>query len=216
MSNDDIIHSPRDDFENGNKDYQLDEVSSDFSSPAKRPKPHKDKNEKRRKKEKKAEKTKYKSAADEYESMDDVPEIDTLKTFTIPKRKKAKRELFEYITHDSRDFVRDVLPVLHTSLKDRSTSHYFEYSNIALVHNDDKILDYQERRKQWRQSGYSDKEISDSYAFVRSVTKLSVHVSQKNRHISFEKQYFTTNRIGIVSRFSWLLIFFLIGYDAFS
>lgn len=97
---------------------------------------------------------------------DGILEIDTLKQFTIPKRKKAKRELFETIASDSREYVQDILQVLKLSYKDRESARNFSYSRPRLIHNDQLLDEYAEKKKQMRQDGYTEKELQDVYGFL--------------------------------------------------
>ncbi|XP_064633253.1 uncharacterized protein LOC135491368 isoform X3 [Lineus longissimus] len=108
----------------------------------------------------------------DYQDLD----IDTLKKFTIPKRQKVKKGLFEELTLTSREFKNEILPIIQQNFKDRGGStQAFKYQSAQLVHNQNIMDEYQEKRKEMRVDGYSEKETADSYAFLLVFDQIELH-----------------------------------------
>ncbi|XP_074644304.1 uncharacterized protein LOC141901116 [Tubulanus polymorphus] len=96
-----------------------------------------------------------------------IIDVDSLKKFTIPKRKKSRKELLEKVGLESRQYLNDVLPLVTQSFHNPITADSaFQFTDAFLIHNDDLTTRYLERRKHMRTAGYSEKEITDSYAFL--------------------------------------------------
>ncbi|XP_051977651.1 protein TASOR isoform X2 [Xyrauchen texanus] len=85
--------------------------------------------------------------------------------FQIPRKSREKRALFQYVSMESREFT-DILQILTSSYKDSSSTGMYEYSNPRLVHNDTLEKDFMEKRKELKQDGRMEKELSESFCFM--------------------------------------------------
>ncbi|CAH1785205.1 unnamed protein product, partial [Owenia fusiformis] len=92
-------------------------------------------------------------------------EIDTLKSFTIPKKNKTKKELFENVSPKSREH-QELLGIITKSYKNKLSSKNFVYSRPVHVHNEELFKTLQAKKKFLRGEGYTDKDLSESYAFL--------------------------------------------------
>ncbi|XP_051550354.1 protein TASOR isoform X2 [Myxocyprinus asiaticus] len=85
--------------------------------------------------------------------------------FQIPRKSREKRALFQYVSTESREFT-DILLILTSSYKDSSSTGMYEYSKPRLVHNDTLEKDFMEKRKELKQDGRMEKELSESFCFM--------------------------------------------------
>ncbi|XP_048032203.1 protein TASOR isoform X1 [Megalobrama amblycephala] len=85
--------------------------------------------------------------------------------FHIPRKSKEKRALFQYVSMDSREF-SDILQILTSSYKDSSSAGTFVYSKPRLVHSEPLEKDFMEKRRELKQDGRTEKELSESFCFL--------------------------------------------------
>ncbi|XP_060713890.1 protein TASOR isoform X1 [Tachysurus vachellii] len=87
--------------------------------------------------------------------------------FQIPRRNKEKRDLFQYLSSESREFA-EILNIITSSYKDPASKGNFVYSKPRLVHNEPLEKDFIEKRKELKQDGRADKELAESFCFLLS------------------------------------------------
>lgn len=85
--------------------------------------------------------------------------------FHIPRKSREKRALFQTVSPDSREF-SDILQILTSSYKDSSSTGMFVYSKPRLVHSEPLEKDFMEKRKELKQDGRTDKELSETFCFL--------------------------------------------------
>ncbi|XP_035376057.1 protein TASOR [Electrophorus electricus] len=85
--------------------------------------------------------------------------------FQIPRRNKEKRALFQYLSSDSRECA-EILKIITSSYKDPSSTGNFVYSKPRLVHSEPLEKDFIEKRKELKQEGRTEKELTESFCFV--------------------------------------------------
>ncbi|XP_067272436.1 protein TASOR isoform X2 [Pseudorasbora parva] len=85
--------------------------------------------------------------------------------FHIPRKSREKRALFQHVSTDSREF-SDILQILTSSYKDSSSTGTFVYSKPRLVHSEPLEKDFMEKRKELKQDGRTEKELSESFCFM--------------------------------------------------
>ncbi|XP_052395598.1 protein TASOR [Carassius gibelio] len=85
--------------------------------------------------------------------------------FHIPRKSREKRALFQYVSTDSREF-SDILQILSSSYKDSSSTGTFVYSKPCLVHSEPLEKDFMEKRRELKQDGRTEKELSETFCFL--------------------------------------------------
>uniref|UniRef100_A0ABM0MEY0 Uncharacterized protein LOC102806952 n=1 Tax=Saccoglossus kowalevskii TaxID=10224 RepID=A0ABM0MEY0_SACKO len=91
--------------------------------------------------------------------------ISPMKTFVIPRKKKENKDLLQSLSLDSREYARDILPMVSQHYRERSSKSTFTYQSAYLVHNADLNREFQEKRKEMKSEGRTDKELNEHYAF---------------------------------------------------
>ncbi|KAA0712505.1 Protein TASOR [Triplophysa tibetana] len=86
-------------------------------------------------------------------------------TFHIPRKNREKRALFQDMSTDSREFA-DILQILTSSYKESSSMGTFVYSKPCLVHNELLEKDFMEKRRELKQDGRTEKELSENFCFL--------------------------------------------------
>lgn len=66
-----------------------------------------------------------------------VLEPDALKSFTIPKKHKTSKDLWETVSVNSREYSETVLPAITSSYKDRAVARNFKHISVWFTHNSD-------------------------------------------------------------------------------
>ncbi|XP_057181536.1 protein TASOR isoform X2 [Triplophysa rosa] len=93
------------------------------------------------------------------------PAEDPTRTFHIPRKSREKRALFQYVSTDSREFA-DILQILTSSYKDSLSIGTFVYSKPRLIHNELLEKDFMEKRRELKQDGRTEKELSETFCFL--------------------------------------------------
>ncbi|CAC5413043.1 unnamed protein product [Mytilus coruscus] len=70
------------------------------------------------------------------------------------------------LREDSREYQHEVLPSIVRSYRYEQSKSQYSYSKPYLVHNKRLEEQFHERKREFRQAGYSDKEIKESYGFL--------------------------------------------------
>ncbi|XP_036286698.1 protein TASOR isoform X7 [Pipistrellus kuhlii] len=112
------------------------------------------------------------------------PEKPVRRIFQIPRKSREKKALFQPLTPGSREF-EDVLNILHSSYLEPTSVTNFNYKCACLVHNELLEKEFTEKRRELKFDGRSDKELSESYAFlmvnryqVQSICEKGLQVGQ--------------------------------------
>ncbi|KAL5013859.1 hypothetical protein ScPMuIL_008129 [Solemya velum] len=87
-------------------------------------------------------------------------------SYVIPKKKREENDLLVDISFESREWLREIEPAISKSYRNPQSGSKFRYIRARQVHNEELSIMYQEMRREMKQRSYSEKEISDSYAFV--------------------------------------------------
>ncbi len=74
--------------------------------------------------------------------------------------------LFQEVTLDSREFLKDILPILTTQYRSKDASNRFTFTRAQLVHNEELTKSFIEWRKDMKDEGRTDKELTESFAFI--------------------------------------------------
>ncbi|KTG41105.1 hypothetical protein cypCar_00019362 [Cyprinus carpio] len=83
----------------------------------------------------------------------------------VPDGPMERNALFQYVSTDSREF-SDILQILSSSYKDSSSTGTFVYSKPRLVHSESLEKDFMEKRKELKQDGRTEKELSETFCFL--------------------------------------------------
>ncbi|XP_048403418.2 protein TASOR isoform X2 [Stegostoma tigrinum] len=106
------------------------------------------------------------AAESEEHGVQKTAEDHVRKSFQIPKKNKEKKELCQLVPVDSREFKQDILKILNSSCLDTSSSANFTYVKASMIHNERLEKEYMEKRKELRSEGRTEKELTESYAFL--------------------------------------------------
>ncbi|XP_072438424.1 protein TASOR isoform X1 [Chiloscyllium punctatum] len=106
------------------------------------------------------------AAESEEHGVQKTAEDHVRKSFQIPKKNKEKKELCQLVPVDSREFKQDILKILNSSYLDTSSSANFTYVKASMVHSERLEKEYMEKRKELRNEGRTEKELTESYAFL--------------------------------------------------
>ncbi|XP_071815985.1 uncharacterized protein [Apostichopus japonicus] len=98
-------------------------------------------------------------------SKEHGPRRKDMRAFVIPRKAKEK-ELLEEVSLDSNSFQKYLLPAVVQQYRDPTSRASFEYEKAFLVHNDKLNTEFQERRKEMKEDGRSDREVAEQYAFL--------------------------------------------------
>ncbi|XP_038005018.1 protein TASOR isoform X2 [Motacilla alba alba] len=87
------------------------------------------------------------------------------KNFQIPRKSREKKALFQPVLPGSREF-GDIITILHSSYLDPNSVSNFKYRKASLVHSELLEKEFTEKRRQLKDEGRLEKELSESYAFL--------------------------------------------------
>ncbi|XP_039932394.1 protein TASOR isoform X3 [Hirundo rustica] len=87
------------------------------------------------------------------------------RNFHIPRKSREKKELFQPLLPDSREF-EDILRILHSSYLDANSVSNFKYRKASLVHSELLEKEFTEKRRELKCDGRLEKELLESYAFL--------------------------------------------------
>ncbi|XP_051913894.1 protein TASOR isoform X2 [Hippocampus zosterae] len=86
------------------------------------------------------------------------------KPFQIP-RKKERKGLYQLLPPDSREF-DDLVKLLSSFYLDVSSRGTFSYSKARLIHNELLEKEFIEKRREMKQEGRTEQELTESYCFL--------------------------------------------------
>lgn len=98
-------------------------------------------------------------------SKEHGPRRKDMKAFVIPRMAKEK-ELLEEVSLDSNSFQKYLLPAIVQQYRDPASRASFQYEKAFLVHNEKLNTEFQERRKELKEEGRSDRELAEQYSFL--------------------------------------------------
>ncbi|XP_066473651.1 protein TASOR isoform X2 [Tiliqua scincoides] len=87
------------------------------------------------------------------------------KNFQIPRKSKEKKDLFQKLKLGLREF-DDIVNILRSAYLDSNSKDSFAYNQASLVHNELLEKEFVEKRRELKQDGRTDIELSESYAFL--------------------------------------------------
>ncbi|XP_029974464.1 protein TASOR isoform X2 [Salarias fasciatus] len=86
--------------------------------------------------------------------------------FQIPKKKSRERKgLFQFLPPDSREF-EDLVKIISSFYLDASSRGTFSYCKARLIHNELLEKEFIEKRREMKQEGRTDQELTESYCFL--------------------------------------------------
>lgn len=86
--------------------------------------------------------------------------------FQIPKKKSRERKgLFQFLPPDSREF-EDLVKIISSFYLDASSRGTFSYCKARLVHNELLEKEFIEKRREMKQEGRTEQELTESYCFL--------------------------------------------------
>ncbi|XP_065142092.1 protein TASOR [Paramisgurnus dabryanus] len=94
-------------------------------------------------------------------STDELPR----RNFQIPRKIKERKGLLQHLSPDSREF-EDVVKVLSTFYLDASSRGTFTYTKASLIHNELLEKEFIEKKRELKQNGRVEAELTESYAFL--------------------------------------------------
>ncbi|XP_062871377.1 protein TASOR [Trichomycterus rosablanca] len=87
------------------------------------------------------------------------------KGFHIPRKNKERRGLLQPLALDSREY-EELMKILSSSYLDASSRGSFTYTKAYLIHNELLEKEFVEKKRELKQAGRGDAELTDSYAFL--------------------------------------------------
>nr|XP_023667074.1 protein TASOR isoform X1 [Paramormyrops kingsleyae] len=101
------------------------------------------------------------SPAAQQRPADEAPRLH----FQIPRKNKERKALFQHIATGSREF-EDLVKILSSCYRDTTSAGTFSYTKARLVHSELLEKDFIEKRRELKQDGRTDKELSESYCYL--------------------------------------------------
>ncbi|KAI5095902.1 protein TASOR, partial [Silurus meridionalis] len=100
------------------------------------------------------------------------------KTFQIPRKIKERKGLLQQIMPESWEF-EELFKLLSSSYLDASSRGAFTYTKACLIHNELLEKEYIEKKRELKQAGRTDAELTDSYAFLLPDAKKTRWICEK-------------------------------------
>ncbi|KAG7323066.1 hypothetical protein KOW79_012768 [Hemibagrus wyckioides] len=100
------------------------------------------------------------------------------KTFQIPRKIKERKGLLQQLVPESWEF-EELFKLLSSSYLDASSRGAFTYTKASLIHNELLEKEYVEKKRELKQAGRTDAELTDSYAFLLPDAKKTRWVCEK-------------------------------------
>ncbi|XP_061760151.1 protein TASOR [Nerophis ophidion] len=128
------------------------------------------------------------------------------KSFQIPRKKKERKGLFQLLPPDSREF-EELLKLLSSFYLDASSRGTFTYCKARLIHNELLEKEFIEKRREMKQEGRTDQELTESYCFLFADKSKCQWICEKGLSVGHSKITTVGNpAVGIyLSKFSDLL-----------
>ncbi|XP_034028531.1 protein TASOR isoform X2 [Thalassophryne amazonica] len=92
---------------------------------------------------------------------EDVPR----RNFQIPRKTRERKGLYQILAPDSREF-EDLVKLISSFYLDSSSRGMFSYCKARLIHNELLEKEFIEKRREMKQEGRTDQELTESYCFL--------------------------------------------------
>ncbi|XP_048344122.1 protein TASOR isoform X2 [Sphaerodactylus townsendi] len=120
-------------------------------------------------------------------SLPKAPEDLPLKrNFQIPRKSKERKALFQPVIEGSREF-DDVVNILHSAYLDCHSKGNFTYRKASLVHSELLEKEFIEKRRELKRDGRSEKELAESYAFLKVDRALVQNICENGLQVGHSK-----------------------------
>ncbi|KAM8755164.1 protein TASOR isoform 1-T1 [Acanthopagrus schlegelii] len=85
--------------------------------------------------------------------------------FQIPRKIRERKGLYHFLPPDSREF-EDLAKIVSSCYLDSSSRGTFSYCKARLIHNELLEKEFIEKRREMKQEGRTDQELTESYCFL--------------------------------------------------
>ncbi|XP_067448609.1 protein TASOR isoform X1 [Thunnus thynnus] len=87
------------------------------------------------------------------------------RNFQIPRKTRERRGLYQFLPPDSREF-EDLVKIVSSFYLDSSSRGTFSYCKARLIHNELLEKEFIEKRREMKQEGRTEQELTESYCFL--------------------------------------------------
>nr|XP_020485190.1 protein TASOR-like isoform X1 [Labrus bergylta] len=87
------------------------------------------------------------------------------KNFQIPRKIRERKGLYQFLPPDSREF-DDLVKIVSSFYLDASSRGTFSYCKARLIHNELLEKEFIEKRREMKQEGRTEQELTESYCFL--------------------------------------------------
>ncbi|XP_022047738.2 protein TASOR isoform X1 [Acanthochromis polyacanthus] len=87
------------------------------------------------------------------------------RNFQIPRKIRERKGLYNFLPPDSREF-EDLVKIISSFYLDSSSRGTFSYWKARLIHNELLEKEFIEKRREMKQEGRTDQELTESYCFL--------------------------------------------------
>ncbi|XP_029012486.1 protein TASOR isoform X2 [Betta splendens] len=87
------------------------------------------------------------------------------KNFQIPRKIRERKGLYQFLPPDSREF-EDLVKIITSFYLDSSSRGTFSYCKARLIHNELLGKEFIEKRREMKQEGRTEQELTESYCFL--------------------------------------------------
>ncbi|XP_071961501.1 uncharacterized protein [Antedon mediterranea] len=87
------------------------------------------------------------------------------KPFVIPRKHKNDKELLQEVKLDSREYLKEIHPILMQNYRDQMSKNRFAYVTAYIVNNQQLLTEFLDKKREMKEEGRNDKELKDSYGF---------------------------------------------------
>ncbi|XP_042307164.1 protein TASOR isoform X2 [Sceloporus undulatus] len=120
-------------------------------------------------------------------SSSSVPrDLPLKKNFQIPRKSREKKALFQPLAKESREF-EDVVNILHSSYLEIHSKDNFIYKQASLIHNELFEKEFIEKRRELKRDGRSEKELAETYAFLKVDRELVQNICENGLQVGHSK-----------------------------
>ncbi|XP_023257601.1 protein TASOR-like isoform X1 [Seriola lalandi dorsalis] len=87
------------------------------------------------------------------------------RNFQIPRKIRERKGLYQFLPPDSREF-EDLVKIISSFYLDASSRGTFSYCKARLIHNELLEKEFIEKRREMKQEGRTEQELTESYCFL--------------------------------------------------
>ncbi|XP_039655493.1 protein TASOR isoform X2 [Perca fluviatilis] len=87
------------------------------------------------------------------------------RNFQIPRKIRERKGLYQFLSPDSREF-EDLVKIVSSFYLDSSSRATFSYCKARLIHNELLEKEFIEKRREMKQEGRTEQELTESYCFL--------------------------------------------------